>query len=131
MVPSQSPAVPAGTEATAALVGCGAQTIEPSTSRGPTSRLAAPGRSDPAVRLQVASEARFHPRELVVAADYEDAGQPDLAWRSRLSAASCFGRAGESASANRLLEDARHRQPDRADEVDLVRAELFPAGPPS
>jgi len=42
--------------------------------------------------------------ELVLADDYEQSGQLDLAFRSRLSAASCFWRAGKPDQARELFE---------------------------
>jgi hypothetical protein len=41
--------------------------------------------------------------ELVLANDYRQAGQPDLARRSRLSAASCFWRAGHCQQGRELF----------------------------
>jgi hypothetical protein len=41
--------------------------------------------------------------ELVLAEDYAQAGQVDLAWRSQLSAASCFWRAGRPEPAHELF----------------------------
>ena len=41
--------------------------------------------------------------ELVLASDYEEIGDPELALRSRLSAASCFCRAGQPDHARSLI----------------------------
>jgi hypothetical protein len=62
--------------------------------------------------------------ELVAAADYELSDQPDLAWRSRISAASCFARAGDAEQARRLLEGLTQCQPDRADELRAILNDL-------
>jgi hypothetical protein len=59
--------------------------------------------------------------ELVLANDYEQAGDRELARRSRISAASCFWRAGEVGSARAMFEDERQSNPSGADEIqDLI-----------
>jgi hypothetical protein len=62
--------------------------------------------------------------EMVLAKDYAVAGLDDLALRSRLSAASCFWRAGETAQARRHLHTALEDFPDRAEETRRVLTEL-------
>jgi hypothetical protein len=62
--------------------------------------------------------------ELVLANDYSQAGQDDLALRSRLGAASCFWRAGQIESAHTLFDALVHDDPTQADNVERVRAEL-------
>jgi hypothetical protein len=62
--------------------------------------------------------------EVVLADDYERQGEGDLAFRSRLSAASCFWRAGEIEAANQILEDLRGSYPERHAEIDQVLTEL-------
>src|ERR1700730_6034297 len=49
--------------------------------------------------------------ELVLAADYDDAGDPDLALRSRLSATSCFWRGGRGEFARNLIEQLAQSHP--------------------
>jgi hypothetical protein len=62
--------------------------------------------------------------ELVLAEDYTQAGEPDLALRSRLSAASCFWRGGEIGQARLLFDDLAQAEPARAKEIQQVRSEL-------
>jgi hypothetical protein len=62
--------------------------------------------------------------ELVLANDYEQAGEPELARRSRLSAASCFWRAGRRDQAQPIFDAVAKADPSRADEVQEVRANL-------
>ncbi len=62
--------------------------------------------------------------ELVLAADYERAGDNELALRSQLSAASCFWRAGEHAQAQSLLDDLRVSHPAQATAIQQVQLEL-------
>lgn len=62
--------------------------------------------------------------ELVLAADYDRAGDSDLAFRSRLSAGSCLWRAGRVEQARPLLEALMQAQPARGAEIQLVIAEL-------
>jgi hypothetical protein len=52
--------------------------------------------------------------ELVLAADFEEIGDAELAVRSRLSAASCFWRAGDPLSARGLIETLLEAHPERA-----------------
>lgn len=69
--------------------------------------------------------------ELVLAADYEKAGDSQLSLRSQLSAASCFWRAGEYEQAQRRLEDLRTTHPDQATAIQQVQMELTRDYPPS
>jgi len=62
--------------------------------------------------------------ELVLAADYEQAGDSPLSFRSLLSAASCFWRAGEREQARRRLEDLRAAHPSQAAAIEQVQMEL-------
>jgi hypothetical protein len=59
--------------------------------------------------------------ELVLADDYRQAGDADLAFRSLLSAASCFWRAGDQAAADRCFAELAQGYPARSDEVREVR----------
>jgi hypothetical protein len=68
--------------------------------------------------------------ELVLAADYERAGDGELALRSQLSAASCFWRAGEHAQAQRLLDDMRATHPAQAAMIQQIQTELTRDYPP-
>jgi hypothetical protein len=62
--------------------------------------------------------------ERVLAEDYRQAGDADLAFRSLLSAASCFWRAGDHAAAERCFAELAQMYPDRADEAREARDEL-------
>jgi hypothetical protein len=62
--------------------------------------------------------------ELVLANDYADAGRDDLAFRSRLSAASCFWRAGQIEPARALAEALIRDFPAHAALVQDAVAEL-------
>jgi hypothetical protein len=62
--------------------------------------------------------------ELVLADDYEQSGRPDLAVRSRLSAASCFWRGGEPEQGRGLLEALAQTMPSRRIEIQQVLADL-------
>jgi hypothetical protein len=62
--------------------------------------------------------------ELVLAADYEAAADADLAWRSRLSAASCFWRGGQPEKARALFDSLLEACPARAAELQSLIAEL-------
>jgi hypothetical protein len=67
--------------------------------------------------------------ELVLAVDYESAGEGDLALRSRLSAASCFWRAGQPDQARSLFNSLMQECPTRAAEIQKVMTELAQAYP--
>ncbi|MFO0969120.1 MAG: hypothetical protein U0793_26495 [Gemmataceae bacterium] len=62
--------------------------------------------------------------ELVLAADYEAAGEGDLALRSRLSAGSCLWRAGEQARARSLFDNLLRSNPDQSPEIQRIVSEL-------
>jgi hypothetical protein len=62
--------------------------------------------------------------ELVLAGDYEQAGDSDLARRGRISAASCFWRAGDPDRAQTLFDELIQEAPDQADEIRQIIAEL-------
>jgi hypothetical protein len=62
--------------------------------------------------------------ELVLADDYTQAGQIDLAWRSRLSAASCFWRAGHPEQARALFATLMQEDPAQASVIQQLIAEL-------
>jgi hypothetical protein len=62
--------------------------------------------------------------ELVLAVDYESAGQDALARRSRLSAASCLWRAGHQPEARKLLDTLVQNNPQHATEIQAVVTEL-------
>jgi hypothetical protein len=62
--------------------------------------------------------------ELVLAEDYTQAGEADLAFGSLLSAASCFWRGGDSGQAGQLLDRLVQAEPVRATEVQQLRSEL-------
>jgi hypothetical protein len=62
--------------------------------------------------------------ELVLAADYEQVGDSLLSFRSQLSAASCFWRAGEYEQAQRRLEDLRAAHPSQATAIQEAKMEL-------
>ena len=68
--------------------------------------------------------------ELVLAHDYEAAGEPELAFRSRISSASCFWSGGEIEQGRQALEALRVQQPSQTTTVDEVLAELLRAYPP-
>ncbi len=67
--------------------------------------------------------------ELVLAADYESAGDNDLAWRSQISAASCFWRGGDSDQARRLFESLLQKYPARASEIQSILSDLAKSNP--
>jgi hypothetical protein len=62
--------------------------------------------------------------ELVLADDYAQAGQADLAWRSQLSAASCFWRAGRPEHARELLATLMQEHPAQASVIQQIISEL-------
>lgn len=78
------------------------------------------GRSDDACRHFLAAAHL----ELVLATDYEQAGEMELAGRSRISAASCFWRAGELETARAIFDELRQSSPSRADEIRELLQEL-------
>jgi hypothetical protein len=62
--------------------------------------------------------------ELVLADDYAQAGQPDLALRSGISAASCFWRAGHPEGARPAFDELLQSHPAQADTIRQVIEEL-------
>lgn len=62
--------------------------------------------------------------EFVLADDYAEAGQDDLALRSQISAASCLWRAGHVEEAQTALERIVRDDPSTKREVQEVRKEL-------
>jgi hypothetical protein len=62
--------------------------------------------------------------ELVLASDYAEAGQEDLACRSRISAASCLWRAGRTAEAREQFDAAMREFPMRAAAIQQALVEL-------
>jgi hypothetical protein len=68
--------------------------------------------------------------ELVLARDYAAADQASLAVRSRISAASCFWRAGQISEARQTLAELLQDHPERASEISRVREQLEKQPPP-
>jgi hypothetical protein len=62
--------------------------------------------------------------ELVLAADYDTAGEAGLGLRSRVSAASCFWRAGQVDQARILFDSLLKNHPEQATEIGRLRDEL-------
>lgn len=62
--------------------------------------------------------------ELVLAGDYDQAGDAELSRRSRISAASCFWRAGETTDAQAIFDDLSQADPIRANEIQIVIDDL-------
>ena len=62
--------------------------------------------------------------ELVLADDYAQAGQPELALRSGISAASCFWSAGHPDRARPLLDELLQAHPAQADAIRQAVEEL-------
>ena len=62
--------------------------------------------------------------ELVLADDYAEAGQKDLAFRSRLSAASCIWRGGDVKSARILFNAILKEYPGKSKIIKNTIAEL-------
>ncbi|HLK34604.1 MAG TPA: hypothetical protein VKT29_16030, partial [Terriglobales bacterium] len=62
--------------------------------------------------------------ELVLADDYAQAGQPELALRSGISAASCFWSAGYSDRARPLFDELLQAHPAQADAIRQAVQEL-------
>lgn len=62
--------------------------------------------------------------ELVLADDYEQAGEADLAFRSRLSAGSCFWRAGQIQQSREVFAAAVQDDLARAAEIQTIVEEL-------
>src|SRR3984957_16602435 len=68
--------------------------------------------------------------ELVLAHDYDAAGEPDLALRSRISAASCLWSGGDVEQGRKALEALQVEQPAQATAILEVVAELTRDYPP-
>src|ERR1700692_1332852 len=68
--------------------------------------------------------------ELVLAHDYDEAGEPALALRSRISSASCLWCGGEIEQGRQALESLRMQQPAQSKEIEQVLAELTRDHPP-
>ena len=62
--------------------------------------------------------------ELVLAEDYAAGGAADRALRSRISAASCFWRAGQVARARSEFEELSQTHPANGAEIQRIVAEL-------
>src|SRR5437763_14524046 len=62
--------------------------------------------------------------ELVLAHDYDVAEEPDLALRSRISAASCLWSGGEIEAGRQALDALQVQQPAQAAAIQEVIAEL-------
>ncbi len=62
--------------------------------------------------------------ELVLADDYEAGGEIELAIRARISAGSCFWRAGEVETGRRILDEIASSDPARDAEIRDVLSEL-------
>jgi hypothetical protein len=62
--------------------------------------------------------------ELVLADEYAQAGQPELALRSGISAASCFWSAGQQERARPLFDELLQSHPTQADVLRQVVEEL-------
>jgi hypothetical protein len=68
--------------------------------------------------------------ELVLAHDYDAAGEPDLALRSRISAASCLWSGGDIEQGRQALEALQAQHPEQATAIQEVVAELTRDYPP-
>jgi hypothetical protein len=62
--------------------------------------------------------------ELVLAADYDRAGEGELAARSRISAGSCLWRGGQPEQARPVFEALAQKHPEQVAEIQSVIAEL-------
>lgn len=62
--------------------------------------------------------------ELVLASDYSQAGDNEMALRSRISAASCFWRSGETDKARVLFAEMQRDCPDESGAIQIVIADL-------
>jgi len=67
---------------------------------------------------------------LVLAHDYDQAGEPDLALRSRTSSASCLWSGGEVDRAQRALEALQAQYPGETTAIQEVLTELLRDYPP-
>lgn len=62
--------------------------------------------------------------ELVLADDYEQVGDSELAFRARIGAASCFWKAGDVSAGKQLFDELRAAQPQREAELLQVMDDL-------
>jgi len=62
--------------------------------------------------------------ELVLAGDYEDAGSPELARRSRISAASCLWRGGRIGDAELIFDQLKAAEPSQSRLIQDVIGDL-------
>jgi hypothetical protein len=69
--------------------------------------------------------------ELVLADDYQEAGDPEMALRSWLSAVSCLWRGQQREKAQHLIDDLLQAHPSRAGAIQQVAAELARDYPPA
>jgi hypothetical protein len=63
--------------------------------------------------------------ELVLAHDYDEAGEHALAFRSRISSASCFWSGGEIERGRQALEALRVQQPAKTTTIEQILEELM------
>jgi hypothetical protein len=71
--------------------------------------------------------------ELVLAEDYQTAGESELSRRSQISAASCFWRGGETGRGRQILDRLERDDPSRSRSLQQILAELsrdYPAVTP-
>jgi hypothetical protein len=68
--------------------------------------------------------------ELVLAHDYDAAGEAALAFRSRISSASCFWCGGEVDQGRQAQEALQKQQPAQTAAIEEVLAELTRDHPP-
>lgn len=62
--------------------------------------------------------------ELVLADDFDQAGDTELSRRSRISAATCFWRAGEESRGQRIFDELSATDPERGSEIEAIINEL-------
>lgn len=68
--------------------------------------------------------------EVVLAHDYDEAGEPELALRSRISSASCLWRGGEIEQGRRALTELQVQQPGQTTAIQQILDELTRDHPP-
>jgi hypothetical protein len=68
--------------------------------------------------------------ELVLAHDFDEAAEPDLALRSRISSASCLWSAGQVDQGRQALEKLQTQYPAQAKEIQQIIADLTGNYPP-
>src|SRR6267143_291406 len=66
--------------------------------------------------------------EIVLAHDYDEAGEPDLALRSRISSASCLWSAGQIEQGRQALEKLQAQYPAQTTAISAIIAELTREG---